>query len=185
MAKKRINRAKDYKELVRSQDAVGKGDKAPSVPVDEDESSILSKTSRVQDEVDAASAPRSQPEQVVDLELVEMRIGLSSRTVLEYFLRLTRDEMREMRVSLKDKADVALRCVTVFEGSKQEISWQEKLRSKPKHVSLVAYKKERERKEKRLKGMLLRKKEVQVRQAEEALAEIERKREAGVPEEAN
>jgi hypothetical protein len=161
MAKKRINRAKDYKELVRSQDAVGKGDKAPSVPVDEDESSILSKTSRVQDEVDAASAPRSQPEQVVDLELVEMRIGLSSRTVLEYF------------------------CVTVFEGSKQEISWQEKLRSKPKHVSLVAYKKERERKEKRLKGMLLRKKEVQVRQAEEALAEIERKREAGVPEEAN
>jgi len=175
-------REKERKELEESKRLTGAGDVAKKTPIAEDPASILSKTSRTLDE---QAALESRSFGIVNLDELEMRIGLQARTILEYFLRLTREEMRDLRVSIKDKADVALRAITTLEGSKQEIRWQDEMRKKPRRVSMTAYKKEREEKEKRLKSMLLRKKEVQIKQAEEALAEIERKRTAGAPEDVN
>lgn len=145
--------------------AVGSTDVAPPSALKEDPSSILSRTSTTLDEQDALA---SRTFATVDINDLEMRIGLLARIILEHYLR-----SREM--GAKEKCDVALRAITTLEGSKQEVTWRDELRKKPTKRSLEAYKRERADREERLKKILLRREEVRAAQAELALNSISKK----------
>lgn len=110
---------------------------------------------------------------VDDVVELDMRIAAASRRFLAWFLETTDIEMKKYAITAGDKADKSIRCITALEGVKSEVTWRDELAKKPKNVSLEIYKKEREVAEERLKRILLRKKEVQITAAEEALKELE------------
>jgi len=144
----------------------GKGsiDLAPRTPCEEDPTSLLNKRSTTLDE---QVALRSKEFRTVNIDDLEMRIGLMARIVLEHALRGN-------KLSPKDKCDVALRAISTLEGSKSEVVWRTELQKKPKTIDFELYSKERAIKEAKLEKILLRRKEVKVLQAEEALRELKK-----------
>jgi len=132
-------------------------------------SSALSNTATVQEELEAVNATGFD---LVNLNEIEMRIGLLSRIILEHTLRLQPHEMQLSGITLKDKVDLSLRAITTLEGQKSEVTWKESLAKKPQRVTLEQYKKEREEAEETLKKILKRKKEVKLASAELALAQL-------------
>lgn len=139
-------------------------DLAPRTPCPEDPSSLLNQRSTTLDE---QTALRSKDFHLINIDDLEMRIGLISRIVIEHALR-------GKLLSPKDKCDVALRAISTLEGSKQEITWRDDLKKKPKTIDFEVYSKERALKEQKLEKILLRRKEVRVLQAENALKELEK-----------
>jgi hypothetical protein len=148
------------REQKLGEQAAGRNDVTPAVPVPEAPDSIISRTAPALHEVAALDATALRD--MFNIDELEMRIGLLSRIVIEHSLR-------NAQLSPREKADIALRAITVLEGSKQEVTWRDELARKPKPITIEAYKRERQERETRLKKMLLRKKEVQVRVGEEAL----------------
>jgi len=142
----------------------GKGsmDVAARTPCDEDPKSLLNQRSTTLDE-QLALGSKDFP--LVNIDDLEMRIGLMARMVLEHYLR-------SKSLSPKDRCDIALRAISTLEGSKTEIVWRDNLKKKPKTVDFEVYAKERLIKEAKLEKILLRRKEVKVLQAEEALREL-------------
>ncbi len=138
-------------------------------PVQEKPKSALSNTATIHEELEAVNATGFD---LVNLNEIEMRIGLLSRIILEHTMRLQAHEMKLAGMTQKDKADLALRAITVLEGQKSEVTWKEDLARKPKKVTLEQYKKEREIAEKSLKKILSRKKEVKIASAELALDQL-------------
>jgi len=124
--------------------------------------SVLSKTATVA----ADAAALGDFEQVNLLEL-EKRIGLLTRIIIEAALRAPVFQM-----TLKDKADVALRAITVLEGSKQQIQWRDDMLRKPAPKSVEAYEEEMKQREARVMKLLMRRKEIQVRDAQLALDQV-------------
>lgn len=141
--------------------------------VEEKPCSALSNTASVQEEFEAVNATGFD---LVNLNEIEMRIGLLSRIILEHSLRLQAHEMKLAGMTQKDKADLALRAITVLEGQKSEVTWKEDLAKKPQKVTLEQYKREREEAEKTLKKILSRKKEVKLATAELALKNLNAKK---------
>lgn len=141
----------------------GSMDVAPMQEVEEAKESVLSKTSPTLDEVEALGDTELR---LVSLYDVEKRIGLLARIILEAAMR-SRGQM-----SLKDKADIALRSITVLEGSKQTVEWKQDMLKKPSPKSVEALEKEMKERQERLLKLLTRSKEVQVAEAQAALDAI-------------
>lgn len=154
------------KKKTASEKALGMCDVAPPRTMEEDPDGLLSKTSTTQDEQRALDAKTYE---LADLAELEERIGIASRIVLEHALRIP---CRESGMTSKEKCDIALKAISTLEGTKQEVVWRERRMKKPTRVTVDALKKEKERVADRLMKVALRKKEVQLRQAEEALAHI-------------
>lgn len=131
--------------------------------------SALSRTSTARDELDVLDAHTFD---TINLEELEMKIGLAARIILEHSLR-------SKGLPPKDKCDIALRAITVLEGSKQEVTWRDELRKKPRRVTMKAYEAERRKVAAELLKVATRNKEVQVVQAEEALRRMGEKDEQG------
>lgn len=125
--------------------------------------SVLSTTSPTLDEVEELGDTELR---LVSLYDVEKRIGLLARIILEAALR-SRGQM-----SLKDKSDIALRAITVLEGSKQTVEWKQDMLKKPSPKSVEALEKEMKERQERLLKLLTRSKEVQVAEAQAALDAI-------------
>ena len=158
---------KPTKAAVRaSEKAAGVSDVAPARVMEEAPKSVLSRTSTIQDELDALDAKTYD---TVNLEEVEMRIGLASRIVIEHALR-----SREARLSPREKCDIALRAITVLEGSRQEITWRDELRKRPQRKTIAALADERKKVADRIIKAAARRKEVQIAQAEEALKNLQK-----------
>jgi hypothetical protein len=139
-------------------------DLAPRTPVEEDPKSLLNQRSTTQDEQEAL---RSKDFRTINIDDLEMRIGLMARMVLEHYLR-------GKQLGPKDKCDIALRAISTLEGAKQEIVWRDELKKKPKTVDFELYAKERALKEQKLEKILLRRKEVKVLEAERAVQELQK-----------
>jgi hypothetical protein len=161
-----VPRKRKVKEPTREEiEAVGANDLAPPRPIPEAPDSILSKTSSVEDEQRELRAVNYS---TVNLEELEERIGLTARIVLEHALRYD-----NRMVSPKDKCDIALRAITVLEGSRQEVTWRDARLKAPTRTSTAAIKAEKKRIGDQLMKAALRKKEIQVAQAEKALEAME------------
>lgn len=141
-------------------DLVGEGDVAPPRPLPEAPESLLSKTSTILDEQEALRAVTFN---TVNLAELEERIGLTARIILEHYLRT------DKILAPKDKCDIAIRAITTLEGSKQEVTWRDRRLKEPPRKALSALKAEKERIADKLMKAALRKKEIQVMQAEAAL----------------
>ena len=166
----------ERRELANSKRAVGVSDYAPPSPLEEDPDSLISKTSTTLEEQEAL---RALTFDTVDLAELEERIGIVARIVLEHYLR------KPNMLGAKDKCDVALRAITTLEGSRQEVTWRDERLKKPKKVTMTAFKAEKEKAAEKLLKVAMRKKEIELKQAEMALEEIERQHGAVDPGEVN
>lgn len=104
---------------------------------------------------------------LVNLVEAEKRIGLLSRIILEASLRAPRSTL-----TLREKADIALRAISVLEGSKQQVVWKEELLKKPTPKTVEQYEAERAQRERSLTDLLLRSKAIRAAQVEEVLKEM-------------
>lgn len=104
---------------------------------------------------------------LVNLVESEKRIGLLSRIILEASLRAPRSTL-----TLREKADIALRAISVLEGSKAQVTWKEELLKKPTPKTVEQYEAERAQRERSLTDLLLRSKTIRAAQVEEALKEL-------------
>ena len=135
-----------------------RGVTAPSRPVTEAPDSVLSRTPTLKDELQALDATSYD---LVNLEELEMKIGVIARIILEHTLRTG-------TLAPADKARIALESIRTLEGTKQVI-WREDMLNKPKRKTIEALEKEKEKLTKNLLKVAMRKKEVQIHKAEVAL----------------
>lgn len=98
----------------------------------------------------------------VDLFEIEKRVGLLSRVVIEAAL------LGPM-LSVKEKADIALRAITVLEGSKQQVEWRTDMLRKEPSKNALEVEAEMKQREERLMRILTRRKQLQIAQAEAAI----------------
>ena len=142
---------------------VGAMDVAPATPVPGAPASILDATSTTLANQEALGGLHDLG--LVNVIELEQRIGLLARIIIEA-------AMREP-TSLRDRAEIAVRAIQVLENARSTApEWREALVKKAPPRAIEAYRAERTRVEERLKSILLRKKEVQVARAEEALRAI-------------
>jgi hypothetical protein len=176
-AKTKLSEKERERALAQSRSAIVKPTTAPANPLPEDPDSLLSKTATVLNEQEALRAVNFN---TINLEELEERIGLAARIVIEHYLR-------SAKLSPKDKCDIALRAVSTFEGSKQEVVWRDKRMRAPSKTTLLALRKEKEAITQKLLNAATRNKEIEVADAEVAVAELERQSavEKSKPEDVN
>lgn len=123
----------------------------------------LSKLTTIADDLKGLDAVTYE---TVNLQELEMRIGLAARIILEHTLR-------SPGLNPKDKCDIALRAITVLEGTKSEVTWRTELMRRPARKDTAILAQEKEVIAAKLIKAAMRRKEIQISQAEMALSAME------------